>query len=160
MNPWLVSVVVLAIILALGLAVLRRRFSVIRVRGGSMLPAFRPGDLLLVRNLLVRNRSRSRVRVGAVVIFRMSPPGTPASGDMRLIKRVSALPGDPVPEPARQATGGTPVVPDGMFTVSADNPDGTDSRQFGFLLIDQISGLVLRKLGQPSLPPGRPAIHQ
>ena len=151
MSPWLIPVAILAAILATGLVVLRRRFSVFRVRGDSMQPTFRPGELLLVRN-----RPGGRIRVGAVVVFRppasvTSEPGDfPAADDRRLIKRISALPGDPVPDSARVATGGTPFVPCGMFTVSADNPDGTDSRQIGFLLVDQISGLVLRKLSQPS----------
>jgi signal peptidase I len=150
MNPWLVSGLVVAAIPAAGLVALRRIFSVVRVRGGSMRPAFRPGELLLVRN-----KPGGRIRVGAVVIFRapdLVPFESPGPRDKWLIKRISALPGDAVPEPAREATGGTPVVPGGMFTVSADNPDGNDSRQIGFLLIDQISGLVLRKLTTSDSP--------
>lgn len=148
MNPWLVSALVVVAIPAAGLLVLRRYFSVVRVRGASMTPAFRPGE-----TLLVRNKPGDRIRVGAVVILR-APDLGPLS-DLRgkwLIKRISALPGDAVPESAREATGGTPVVPGGMFTVSADNPDGTDSRRMGFLLIEQISGLVLRKLGASDSP--------
>lgn len=151
MSTWFTIALCPAACVLLGLALLRWGFVVVRVHGSSMLPALQSGD-----RVLVRSGKRGGLRVGAVVVLR-SPvslsaeqmPWSVTTG-MRaspwIIKRVAALPGDSVPEDMRTATGGTPVVPDGLFMVSADNPDGTDSRQLGFLLIGDILGTAVRNL--------------
>src|SRR6266704_397704 len=88
-------------ILACGIGVVlaRRRLVVVRIRGMSMAPTFHPGDRVLVRRIL-----GGRLRRGQVVVLE-----TPlAKGDWRttslpepdgapwLLKRVVAVPGDPV----------------------------------------------------------------
>lgn len=148
MSTWFTIALCLAAFMLLGLALLRWGFVVVRVRGSSMLPAFQSGD-----RVLVRTGRRSGLRVGTVVLLRspFSPPPehAPWSADTRMlaspwiIKRVAALPGDAVPENMRAATGGIPVVPNGLFMVSADNPDGTDSRQLGFMPISDILGTAV-----------------
>ncbi len=161
MSTWFTVASCLATFMLLGLALLRWGFVVVRVRGSSMLPAFRSGD-----RVLVRSGRRGGLRVGTVVVLRSpaSAPPSPASlspGQVRwsagsrtlaglwIIKRIAALPGDAVPQDMRASTGGTPVVPDGLFMVSADNPDGTDSRQLGFMPIGDILGTAVRNLTKP-----------
>lgn len=89
--------------LLLWLAGRRRAF---RVTGHSMAPTFAPGDLLLVDPRVYR---RSGPRAGDVVVSRH-----PYRTDVRLVKRVSSLPGD------------------GLCLLEGDNPEeSTDSRIFG-----------------------------
>lgn len=153
MGTWLTITLCLAAFMLLGLALLRWGFVVVGVRGSSMLPEFRSGD-----RVLVRSGRRNGLRVGSVVVLRSPESLPPDHGPWPvtsqfpaaswMIKRVAALPGDSVPQNMRAATGGTPVVPDGLFMVSADNPDGTDSRQLGFVLIDDILGTAVRNLSR------------
>ncbi|MBV9446986.1 MAG: hypothetical protein JO345_13975 [Streptosporangiaceae bacterium] len=149
------SVAVLAVAVALpsvlGMVLLRRQFTVITVRGGSMLPTLYPGDRVLIRHGIGR-----RLQVGALIVFRppmvSSPsrllwpltPGVTRNG--WVIKRVAALPGAAVPEAMLRATGGMPVVPSGMLLVSADNRDGSDSREWGFIPADNVLGPVVRRI--------------
>lgn len=153
----------LGTIAVLALAALRRGFAMVIVSGVSMLPTFRPGD-----RVLVRRTGHSSIEVGSVVVFRSpaSEPGqwVPAEelasaetvrcagkaaspGSLAgswVIKRVAALPGDPVPDPMRSAAADAPLVPDGQLLVSADSDGGTDSRQWGFIPVDRVLGPVVR----------------
>jgi signal peptidase I len=145
-----------------GLLVLRRCLVVVQVAGSSMYPGLVPGDRVLVR------RGRGRLRVGAVVIIR-SPydagvwrglfPAARLEGGRWIIKRVSALVGDPVPDQVREAAGGTEAVPPGAMVVLSDNPGGTDSRRWGFLPVTDVLGRVVLKLPPPreALEPSRGA---
>ena len=149
------SVAVLAMtvtmVVALCIVLLRRQFTVITVRGGSMLPTLHPGDRVLIRHGIGR-----RLRVGALIVFRppmSSYPSRPlwplTPGVTRngwAIKRVAALPGAAVPESMLTATGGMPVVPSGMLLVSADNQNGRDSRDWGFIPADSVLGPVIRSI--------------
>ncbi|MDG4864470.1 S26 family signal peptidase, partial [Streptomyces sp. T-3] len=76
---------------------LRRSYVVITVEGGSMSPTLSDGD-----RVVVRRRALARIRTGDVVVLK--PPFTSgefATDALRTpgwnIKRVAALPGQPVP---------------------------------------------------------------
>ncbi len=126
-------------------AALRRRWTVVSVVGGSMLPAMREGDVVLARR-----RHPHGARVGDVVV--LEPPGPdgrwrapPARGPRArrtwMIKRVAALPGDPVP-PGVPETG---VVAAGSLVVLGDN-GGLDSTVFGALPDERVLAVVIRSL--------------
>jgi signal peptidase I len=139
---------------ALGLYELRRRFVVIHVAGASMLPAFRNGD-----RVLVRRGGAGRLAVGAVVVLRPPQPRSARhavvpghavrAGRRWVIKRVAALPGDPVPDSVRDAARGIRVVPAGQLVLLSDNPAGNDSRRWGLVPASGLLGFVIA-----TLPPG------
>jgi signal peptidase I len=140
---------------AAGVFLLRTQVAVVRVRGTSMLPGLRPGDRVLVRHGRPSGRAR-RLRVGMVIVAR-SPvaaraprgawPVAPRLGwDRWIIKRVAALPGDAVPDAMREATGRAVAVPERKLLVTADNPSGADSRQWGFIHVGDVLGPVVKKL--------------
>ncbi|MEV6964525.1 S26 family signal peptidase [Hamadaea sp. NPDC051192] len=136
---------------------LRRRLLIVTVDGHSMLPAYAPGD-----RLLVRRTPADRVRPGMPVVFR-SPAGTPELStiadvadssrvrrmlpdDRLLVKRVVAVAGDPVP--ARLSIADEHArVPPGSLVVLGDNPAVSyDSREFGFLDAALVVGVAVRRL--------------
>jgi signal peptidase I len=146
---------------ALAVLFLRTQLAMVLVRGTSMLPALRPGDRVLVRHGPPTRRP-GRLRVGMVVVVR-SPVALPAprgiwpvaprlGWDHWIIKRVAALPGDHVPSAMYVATGGAATVPERKLLVSADNPNGTDSRQWGFLPAGDVLGTVVKKLAVAAPP--------
>jgi signal peptidase I len=133
------------------LAVARRRWIVVTVRGRSMAPTVEDGDRLLVRR--VRGTA---VRPGQIVVvehpdagdgsYRAAPAADPADRRVWMVKRCTAVAGDPVPAglPARCATGDGRVPPR-TFTVLSDNPGyRNDSRRFGFITCDRVLGVVAR----------------
>src|SRR5262245_66443159 len=121
-----------------------------------MLPTLADGDRLLIR----RGR-RADLAVGDIVVlqrpapddtWRTEPPRWPPSnhGDW-LIKRIAALPGDPVPVgiPVPDATvpGGHLVVPGGHLVVLGDNRAASyDSRTVGHVPADRLLGVVVRAM--------------
>jgi signal peptidase I len=136
-------------------AELGRRFVCVTVRGMSMSPTYSDGDRVLVRR-------RVAVRVGDVVVIERpdadmrwaaSPVGAGA-GQRRLetrawmIKRVVAIPGDPIP---RKSFAGLDLLPgdhtpDGMLILIGDNSEASfDSREIGFFPADRALGTPLRK---------------
>lgn len=123
----------------------RRRFVVVRVRGTSMFPTYRPGDRVLVRRA-------ASLRRGEVVVlesrrsgrWRTGPLPGPASGDW-LIKRVAALPGDTVPVDCDDVRAGE-IVPPGMIIVLGDGERSADSRHWGPVPMDRVLGRVVRQL--------------
>lgn len=133
------GVVVVGAVTVVGLVMLRRRLLVVRVRGDSMLPTYRHDDVLLA----VRRRF-DRIRVGDVVVFDSPPPtpGHPTHGPEWMVKRVVAVPGEPVPEPVPAAHR---VVPPRALVVYGDN-GGYDSRSFGLLDASRLLAVVHRRL--------------
>ncbi|MEV1175886.1 S26 family signal peptidase [Nonomuraea sp. NPDC049784] len=142
---------------AVTLAWLRRRYLVVTVQGESMLPAYLPGE-----RVLVRRTPPGSLHAGQVVVLagyshgprgkgsRGSLPAEPSPGPRWIIKRVAAVPGDPIPRdtvPALRTAPGT-RVPDGRLVVLGDNPDRShDSRHAGYLAAERLFGVVLRKMG-------------
>lgn len=146
--------------IALTLAVLyglaRRAFAAVEVTGPSMQPALTHGRTVLVRR-------RARPAVGAVVVVERpddlgatpavwsGPPGTTTR---RLIKRVAAAAGDPVPAAVRPAVGRT-VVPPGAVVLLGDNAEFSyDSRQAGFFPLERVHGTVV------CMPPVRRSVRR
>jgi signal peptidase I len=117
---WLLVVPLVAVVLAVWW--LRRTLAVVTVSGISMRPTYQPGDRVLLRRVPDR-----ALRRGQVVVVEAPPYGT---GTRKwLIKRVSALPGD------------------GTVFVLGDNPAASgDSRLHGYLPVDRVLGVVLRRL--------------
>ncbi|MEV4299748.1 S26 family signal peptidase [Microbispora rosea] len=139
----------LAPLVAAGLAAaLRWGALMVTVRGASMEPAYYDGDRLLA----LRFR---RLRRGRTVVFRAPatwPVGPPGAGPY-LVKRVVAVPGDPVPEGMRGVT--TAVrVPGGHVVVYGDSTRSADSRTWGFLPVAALTGVVVAVLERgPRRPP-------
>ncbi|MFI9596340.1 S26 family signal peptidase [Nonomuraea sp. NPDC052265] len=170
---------------------LRRRYVVITVAGVSMEPAYRDGD-----RVLVRRTPLAAVRRGQVVLLSGSltemwpemaaeaalatdpraPAGRsaapePADEPFRVIKRATAVPGDPVPrEVAALPRAPGRVVPEGCLVVLGDNAAASrDSRHFGYVPARWLVGVVVRRItpapgvtradggrAAPAGPAGRP----
>ncbi|MEW2298789.1 S26 family signal peptidase [Streptomyces sp. NPDC006655] len=123
----------------------RRNLVVVTVEGMSMAPTMAHGD-----RVLVRRRRLCHVRVGDVVV--LEPPLTgpyrtaaQAGPDGRIwnVKRVAALPGDPLPS---EIPGDGPVGP-GTLAVLGDNRLGSiDSRHRGPFSVEGLMGVVLHRL--------------
>jgi signal peptidase I len=137
---------------ALGVAVavvasVRWRYSVVTVHGQSMEPELADGDRLLARRCGVR-----RLRCGQLVIFR--EPGlsrrpawlTGAGRDRWVVKRVAAIPGDPVPDTVRSIARLAEVVPRRAIVVLGNAAESRDSRHWGFIAGSQVLGVATRRL--------------
>ncbi|MFC4589604.1 S26 family signal peptidase [Sphaerisporangium corydalis] len=148
-------------VLAVALAVLavcaRLLFLVVTVVGASMEPAYRAGDRLLSRRWAPHRVGRGDVVVlnGAVTGVDLPPQAmsyllSRQEGRLVrfLVKRVTAVPGDPVPEVVVPAlTVPADVVPPGRLVVLGDNwRTSADSRVFGFVAADQVVAVVIRRL--------------
>ncbi|SED36013.1 Signal peptidase, peptidase S26 [Streptomyces sp. 2224.1] len=131
---------------------LGRRVVRVTVRGRSMEPGYHDGDQVLVE----RGATPSPGHV--VVIERQAPEGQwrqpplrPADGPGEvqgrhwIIKRVAAVPGDPVPRAAVPALATVPErhVPAGRLVLLGDNPQASlDSRQYGYFPAARVLGIV------------------
>jgi signal peptidase I len=143
-------VVISLAVIAGALVFARRRLVIVQVTGPSMLPVYRPGDRVLIRRV-----AGSKLRRGQVVVFESALEGRWRTGPLSapdaakwVIKRVSALPGDPVPlsvAPAADAKEGD-LVPEGRLVVIGDGTSSADSRHWGYLPADRILGVVVRRL--------------
>lgn len=139
------------VVAAAGALIVRRMWTMVRVRGTSMEPALHDGDLLLARR-----QGRRAPRVGDIVIVRRpavvpAPPGattvhsgpviTLPPGERWLIKRVAAVAGDPLPDGVPSTMPGP--VPAGTIVVFGDRA-GLDSRLFGPLALETVYATVVR----------------
>ncbi|MEV7806793.1 S26 family signal peptidase [Microbispora sp. NPDC088329] len=144
----LTTVALLAAGAGAAIALIRRIFLVVEVEGRSMEPSLSAGDRVLVRRQPRRGQSVSR---GEIVVIARIGPGegfVVDGGPQRVIKRVAAVAGDPVPPMFR--TLGEEAVPPGHILVLGDNLEhSADSRQWGFLPMRRVAGIVARRL-----PPG------
>jgi len=146
MTGWIVTL--LGGALALAMVYARRRFVAVTIRGESMAPTFTEGE-----RVLVRRRSVARLRRGDVVVVRWKPPpdvnGEEYEGHKLLLKRVTAIVGDPIPAdvaPAASRPALSPV-PDGAFIVRGDNADiSLDSRTCGLFGAENLVGTMIRRL--------------
>ncbi|TDC43951.1 S26 family signal peptidase [Micromonospora sp. KC213] len=137
-----------------GVVATRRRLMVIDVLGDSMAPSLIHGDRLLIRRT-------HRLRVGNIVVAHHQEGGrrTATDGSLAstwLVKRLAALPGDAVPESVAPAVGGhSRQVPAGMAVLLGEHPASVDSRLWGFVPLDDIEGVVVRRLRSNTADPGR-----
>lgn len=133
----------------LAVLALRQRFVIITVSGDSMVPALSPGDRVLVRRVRPRQLRRGQVAVVEMPDGngdRTTPPRGPVSRHQWMIKRVAALPGDPIPEDCLPEAADAPgrLVPDGKLFVIGDNaPSSYDSRRLGYLSDERLLGIVI-----------------
>ncbi|GAA3619963.1 hypothetical protein GCM10022419_126980 [Nonomuraea rosea] len=152
----LIVVAVLVVLAAVVAVVARRRLVVVQVSGVSMSPTYRPGDRVLVRRT-------GSVRRGQVVVFESTRPsgwGTGPPAAPWAIKRVTALPGDPVPADVVRAVAAEPGagVPEHALVVVGDGTSSADSRVWGYLPADRVLGVVVRSLSsKPSSPEPGPS---
>jgi len=131
------ALVVVLLLLAAGWA--RRRWMIIIVEGPSMAPTLAPGA-----RLIVRRTGTAPLRVGDVVVAEPPLPGPPRL----IVKRVVAVPGDPVP-PGIVRGPADVTVPAGRYLLLGDNPaDSRDSRLFGYVDAERVRGVVVRTLGR------------
>ncbi|WP_331767265.1 S26 family signal peptidase [Embleya sp. NBC_00896] len=137
-----------------GVGLVRSRVALVRVTGSSMAPTFVDGERLLVR------RTR-RVRRGDAVVFRNPTQFDGGDPDLSwMVKRVAAMPGDPVPAEVRDRVGagsGTRVPPNSLV-LRGDAARTQDSRHFGYVPTSTLLGVVVGRLGtadpDPGLDPG------
>ncbi len=157
MYPWLICAAVLAGgAVLLGVRRLRHGLVLIDVHGPSMEPTLRHGDAVLVHRV-----GPHRLSAGDVVVLERAdldghwrlPPGTGAGTDLDtrnwIIKRAVAVAGDVVPATLARTLGLPPDsrVPSGKMLVLGDNPRwSTDSREWGFLPLDRVLGVVRRRV--------------
>ncbi|WP_182904708.1 S26 family signal peptidase [Microbispora sp. H13382] len=136
-----------------GLVWARRRLLMVSVSGDSMRPTYRSGDRVLVRRVpagRVRREDVVVADVSGVLAKRAAALGpsrvavAPRTG--YVVKRVAALPGDPVPARVPRTAGET-AVPRGAFVLLGDNAGhSTDSRHFGYVPATGLVGKVVRVL--------------
>jgi signal peptidase I len=131
----------------IGLVVLVRAFVIgwYPVTSGSMSPTVRPGDRVLVDKLTPRFVDPGR---GDLVTFH-----SPVNGDL-LVKRVVAVAGDRVKEPYVDYSridgtyfGPVTVPPDHLFVLGDNRFGSIDSRVYGPIATDAVTGRVLRVIG-------------
>ncbi|HEX5496407.1 MAG TPA: S26 family signal peptidase [Mycobacteriales bacterium] len=128
----------------------------VTVDGGSMAPAFQPGD-----RVLVLRRHGRRVGRGRVVVVeqpeaghgwdQLPPADRNLTGRHWYLKRVAAVAGDPVPVSVAAAVGagaGAQVPPGGLVLLG-DAERSDDSRQWGYFPADRVLGVVVLRLRRP-----------
>lgn len=110
-----------------------------------MAPALQPGDRLLVLRL------RRCARVNSIITLRAPPqvqlpPGATA-GDW-MVKRLVAVSGAPMPSEVvcGHPTFAHTTVPTKSIVVVGDHPESQDSKQWGPIASDLITGVVVRRL--------------
>ncbi|HZR49613.1 MAG TPA: S26 family signal peptidase [Streptosporangiaceae bacterium] len=148
-----VALPVTAVVLVRLVRLVRRNLAVVEVTGPSMQPALSSGD-----RVLVRRAGMSELRSGLVVVVERPlpdggwagvPPSWPPARRQWLIKRVAALPGDPLPDavPAPGRADHDGLVPPDMFVVLGDNAARShDSRAIGCVPADRLLGVMVRPL--------------
>ncbi|HZR51304.1 MAG TPA: S26 family signal peptidase [Streptosporangiaceae bacterium] len=137
-------------LVAAGVVIARRQITIVSVTGQSMEPALTAGDRVLVR----RARLRS-VRTGQIVVVETPSAdrewtGKPAGRDLArvwMIKRVAAIPGEPLPDGLPAAIADATAVPAGKLIVLGDNPPmSMDSRYLGYVPGERLLGVVVGSL--------------
>ena len=120
----LIALLVFAVVAAL----FHFNFTMSMVKGRSMEPTLHDGQIVLVGKQIPFFSSNALKR-GDIIIFHQD-------GET-LVKRVSLVPGDPLPDGR--------TLPQGFFYVLGDNPPmSEDSRSFGPIAATQIVGRLLK----------------
>jgi signal peptidase I len=137
---WTVVVMAAAAVVAAPVIVLRRRFVAVTVTGNSMEPSLSPGARVLVRRVPAQ-----QVQRGQIVVLRFPSGAPPDVGNPPwLIKRVAAVPGDPVPASVPE---NDTLVPSGRLVLLGDNTASSyDSRRAGYFTADTLLGVVVRSM--------------
>ena len=134
----------------------RRRWIVVTVQGGSMLPVLRHGDTLVAR----RGTGRPPLSVGDIVVIEppgedrswTHPPTSRAVTDRGwMVKRVAGVAGDRLPAGVVAEGRTASTVPPRALAVLGDN-GGYDSRVFGLLPCDRVVGVVTRRVAHIPRP--------
>ncbi|MEU6425259.1 S26 family signal peptidase [Microbispora sp. NPDC046973] len=151
----LVAAVAALATMAAGLAWARRRLLMVSVSGDSMRPAYRSGDRVLVRRVPAGRLRREDVVLADVAGLVLERAGLTRSqvtvdpGAGYVVKRVAAVPGDPVPAEVPREADET-AVPRGAFVLLGDNAGhSVDSRHFGYVPAAGLVGKVVRVLPTP-----------
>jgi signal peptidase I len=131
----------------------RRHYTAVTVCGLSMQPTLHDGDRVLVRRV-----PPARLRVGDVVVAR--PGQLASSGDRWLVKRIAALPGDPVPESVSGRVRRS-SVPAGALILLGDNAAVSwDSRTLGLFDVGLLLGRVERTLPRSPVSPADGVLYR
>lgn len=151
---WIVTASIGAVALLGGAGLwARRRLVLVTVTGSSMEPTLVAGD-----RVLVHRRGLARIRRGQLVVLEPPLPDGFHPVDRAAairnrhrwnIKRVVALPGDPVP-PEVTNVAGAGQVPQGALVVFGDSATSTDSRQRGFYFATDLLGVVVHRMSTTS----------
>ncbi len=145
MTPVTAAAVTAAFAAAAALVWARRRLVRVTVDGPSMEPTFSSGSRLLVRRV-----RPDAVRRGAVVV--LATPVVHGGATVSVptgrwvVKRVAAVPGDPLPPVVAVSMGAPPGsrVPPGRLAVLGDNPRrSVDSRDYGLVPLDGVLGVAV-----------------
>jgi signal peptidase I len=124
---------------------LRRRYVTVRVEGPSMEPTLRAGRWVLVQRTRI-----DQVRRGQVVVLAFPRPAHLAADNPKwMIKRVTAVPGDPVPRsqvPALRNVTDAHVPPGQLVLLGDNSPHSYDSRRAGYFAADRLLGVVVRTM--------------
>jgi signal peptidase I len=151
------AAVVMVGLAVIGSAVLwaRRRLVLVTVYGESMEPTLRDGDRVLVRRRRPADLSRGDIAVLA------APDGARAP-EWRCpgwhVKRVVALPGDPMPDGVASVDD-IGRVSEGTVVVFGDNPTGGDSRHWGPYPTEGLVGTTVCRTWRAGRSP-RPAAER
>ncbi len=134
-----------------GIVLVRRKIAIVAVTGPSMEPTLTAGDRVVVRRTGLR-----AVRTGQIVVVEAPSTWTrmPSGRDLHrewMIKRVAAIPGDPLPAGLPAMLAGDARVPAGKLVVLGDNSKSSmDSRSLGYVPGDRLLGVVSRPLPRRS----------
>ncbi|MET3987795.1 S26 family signal peptidase [Streptomyces sp. PvR034] len=125
-----------------------RIVTLVEVSGSSMSPDFEHGD----RVLIVRRGAFVRLRRGRVVVIDRAAVDAPAHvdpGEGLFLKHVVAAPGDRIPAPFDTLPTflGEEKVPHGCYLVLGRHPASVDSKQWGYVRADAVSGVVITRIG-------------
>lgn len=154
MRSWPLRALVGVVLTTAGLLALARRvFLLVTVRGHSMSPWLRDGD----RVVALARVGGLPLRRGWVVCGPLRGPlgrvafgGVPDTEEGLFVKRVVAGPGDPL-----GGSGGQPPrrIPQGQWFLQGDNPGSGDSRHWGLVPDGEVTSVVvarLRRAGGPA----------
>jgi len=146
----LVLLLTLCSIALLTLTGVRTCLIVVTVQGQSMLPALREGD----RVLALRHFRCSWIRTGRIVLVNPAGEGRKREREeqavpMLQIKRVVALEGESAASLAGEAS---QIPPRHLFVCGDNRQHSIDSRIWGPLPLQSVTGLLLLKLPRPHSP--------
>lgn len=123
----------------------RSRWIVVTVHGDSMSPTFYDGDRVVARRLLGRElRRRDAIVFKTDFTIELWAKGL---GPALRLKRIAAVSGDPVPSWLGELSADR-TVPAGCVVVSGDNEVSQDSRQLGYIKVEDVVAVVLCRISR------------